>query len=200
MSLMSTLGKMALGIAVAKGVGKIAGGKGGASLSGLGALLGGHGGQSVGLGALLEGLGGGGAAGGGLGAMLNSALQGGQMTQQPDQNQEETAKIFIQAMVNAAKSDGGIDQTEQQKIVNNLGDEVSESERQFVVNEMQSPLDLSGFLRSVPKGAEQQVYLMSLLGIDLDTQAEAQYLDKLRDGLGNRALAMGRWLSVHQQR
>ncbi|MFT4581550.1 MAG: uncharacterized membrane protein YebE (DUF533 family) [Gammaproteobacteria bacterium] len=145
-----------------------------AGLGGLGALLGGLGGQSGGLGALLEG----------LGAMLNSALQGGQMAQQPDQNQEETAKIFIQAMVNAAKSDGGIDQTEQQKIVKNLGAEVFESERQFVVSEMQSSLDLPEFLRSVPKGAEQQVYLMSLLGIDLDTQAEAQYLDKLRDGLG----------------
>jgi uncharacterized membrane protein YebE (DUF533 family) len=81
-------------------------------------------------------------------------------------------------------------------LLEGLGDEVSESERQFVVSEMQSSLVLPEFLRSVPKGAEQQVYLMSLLGIDLDTQAEAQYLGKLRDGLGISQQASN---AIHEQ-
>ena len=249
MSLVGTLGKVALGIAVARGVGKVMGGGqgagglggllggasgqsgglggllgglknaaggaqqggsagglggllgGGASGGGLGGLLGGGansggaagglggllgGAQSGGLGGLLESLGGagGGAAAGGLGGLLNGALSGEQATQAPTQAQEETAKILIRAMVNAAKSDGQIDEAEQQKIVSNLGEEVSEEERNFVLSEMQSPLDLAGFINEVPRGAEQQVYLMSLMAIDLDSQAEAQYLDKLREGFG----------------
>lgn len=236
MSLVGTLGKVALGIAVARGVGKVMGGGQGAG--GLGGLLGGAGGQSGGLGGLLGGLknaaggaqqgggagglggllggnsgsaagglggllggaqsgglgglleslggagAGGAAAAGGLGGLLNGALSGEQQTQAPTQAQEETAKILIRAMVNAAKSDGQIDETEQQKIVSNLGEEVSEEERNFVLSEMQSPLDLPGFINEVPRGAEQQVYLMSLMAIDLDSQAEAQYLDKLREGFG----------------
>jgi len=167
------------------------GGAGGAA-GGLGGLLGGAGGAGGaggGLGGLLDSLGGAGGAAaggaaGGLGGLLNGALSGQQQQQAPTQQQEETAKILIQAMVNAAKSDGQIDEQEQQKIVANLGDEVSESERAFVLNEMQSPLDVAGFISSVPQGAEQQVYLMSLMAIDLDSQAEAQYLDKLREGFG----------------
>ncbi len=234
MSLVGTLGKVALGMVVAKGVGSVLnkgagggglggllGGAGGAG--GLGSLLGGAGGAAGGLGSLLGGaqggaqqggaagglggllggaaqgggaggLGGllnqlGGAAGGagaagGLGGMLNSALQGEPPAEQPSQQQEETAKVLIKAMVNAAKSDGQIDQAEQEKIVSNLGEEVSEEERNFVLSEMQAPLDLQGLLSEVPAGSEQQVYLMSLMAIDLDSQAEAQYLDKLREGMG----------------
>ncbi len=166
-----------------QGGGGLLGGQGGGAAGGLGGLLGGA--QQGGLGGLLEGLGGAqGGAAGGLGGLLNGAMTGQQPAEAPTQQQEETAKILIQAMVNAAKSDGQIDESEQQKIVANLGEEVSESERQFVLSEMQAPLDVDGFIASVPKGAEQQVYLMSLMAIDLDSQAEAQYLDKLREGFG----------------
>ncbi len=255
MSLVGTLGKVALGIVVAKGVGKVMSGGAGGGAGGLGSLLGGQGGSgglggllggqggagglgsllggaqggqqgeqqagaagglggllggagggaagglggllggasqggAGGLGGLLDSLGGGagaaaaGGAAGGLGGLLNGALSGEQAPAAPTQQQEETAKILIQAMVNAAKSDGQIDESEQQKIVANLGQEVSEEERNFVLSEMQTPLDVDAFIQSVPRGAEQQVYLMSLMAIDLDSQAEAQYLDKLREGFG----------------
>ena len=240
MSLVGTLGRIAVGVMVAKGVGKMVnrggggggglggllsgalGGNsgGGGGLGGLGSLLGGGNAQSGGaaaggqasgmpggLGGLLEsisggagasaaggsaggltdGLGGGfgssAPAGGSLGDLLNSALQGKQ-TPPPAPAQEDQAKILIRAMINAAKSDGQIDQSEQQKIVEHLGDEISDEERQFVISEMQSPLDTDGLLRNVPKGAEMQVYMMSLLGIDLDSREEAQYLDGLRKSMG----------------
>jgi uncharacterized membrane protein YebE (DUF533 family) len=121
--------------------------------------------------------------GGSLGDLLNSVLQGNKIPE-PEPAQEDLARILIQAMVNAAKSDGNVDTTEQEKIVANLGDEVSEDERRFVVSEMKAPLDLDGFIRSVPRGAEMQVYMMSLLGIDLDSRQEAHYLDNLRKGIG----------------
>ncbi len=79
MSLVSTLGKMAVGMMVAKGVGKMVGG-GNKQAGGLGGLLGGlaGGGQSGGgLGGLLGGLTGGGQSGGGLGGLLGGLTGGG---------------------------------------------------------------------------------------------------------------------------
>ena len=236
MSLVGTLGRMAVGIVIAKGVGGLmnkgrSGGGGGlggllgnalgggqaqtagvnqngntqsgglGGLGGLGSLLGGAAGGSAagGLGGLLESMSGGSNAvapaatannadisapvGGSLGDLLNSALQGKSIPE-PEPAQEDQARILIQAMVNAAKSDGEIDKEEQGKIVANLGDDVSDEERQFVLNEMQSPLNTEAFIRSIPRGAEMQVYMMSLLGINLDTREEAVYLDTLRKGIG----------------
>jgi len=233
MSLVGTLGRIAVGVMVAKGVGKMVGGgsgggglggllsgalggnkgntSGGGGLGDLGSLLGGGSAQSGGaagqtkgmpggLGGLLESISGGAAggglsggqsggfggsapAGGSLGDLLNSALQG-KKTPPPPPEQEDQAKILIRAMINAAKSDGNIDQAEQQKIVDNLGDDISDEERQFVISEMKAPLDTNGLLQNVPKGAEMQVYMMSLLGIDLDSREEAQYLDGIRKSMG----------------
>lgn len=237
MSLVGTLGRIAVGVAMAKGVGSLmnrsgggGGGLGGAlggalggssgggglggllggalggnaggaasSAGGLGSLLGGGaaagGAASGGLGGLLESISGGAApsanqnapapapANGSLGHLLNGSLQGEKIAE-PEPAQEDQARILILAMVNAAKSDGQIDQAEQQKIVSNLGDEVSDNERQFVISAMQAPFDADAFIQSIPAGAGPQVYMMSLLGIDLDSQAEAQYLDKLRKGVG----------------
>lgn len=241
MSLVGTLGRIAVGIAIAKGVGKMvnrgsageasaSGGLGGllgsvlgggASTGGLGRTLGGQqgentrsgsaggglsgglgdlgsllggssgGGLAGGLGGLLESIAGGAAGssartaptGGSLGDLLNSALQGNKVPE-PEPAQEDQARILIQAMVNAAKSDGTIDQSEQEKIVSHLGDEVTDEEREFVISEMRAPLDLEGFIRTIPRGAEMQVYMMSLLAIDLDSREEARYLDNLRKGIG----------------
>ena len=57
----------------------------------------------------------------------------------------------------------------------------------FVRRELAAPLDAQAFIRSVPRGMEQQVYTMSLMGIDLDTNQEAQYLHQLAQGLGIEA-------------
>ena len=238
MSLVGTLGRIAVGVALAKGVGKMMGsrsggggglgGLGGAlsgalggssgglggllgsalgggssagaggGLGGLGSLLGGGGGAAAGgmaggLGGLLESISGGNSvpesagaaapASGSLGHLLNDSLLGNKVPE-PEPAQEDQARLLIRAMVNAAKSDGNIDKAEQEKIVAHLGDEVTEEERQFVLSEMQSPLDAQGFINEIPQGAGPQVYMMSLLGIDLDSREEAQYLDSLRKGVG----------------
>ena len=233
MSLMGTLGKVAMGVIVAKGVGKVMGGAGGAggglggllggltgggasSGGGLGGLLGGltggaqGGSQAGGLGGLLAGLTGGaggaaagGAAAGGIGGLLsslggatapnpgtstpdfgnmfNDALQG----KEPEQvaaDDEVNAAILLKAMISAAKADGQLDDEEKRKITEHLGD-VTEEDAAFVSAELQAPLDLDGLVASVPSGLEQQVYLMSLMAIDLDSKEEAVYLDSLRKGL-----------------
>jgi len=166
-----------------------AGGQGGGLGDLLGAALGGGAGQggaaAGGLGGLLDALGGGqqggqGGQGGGLGDLLNSALQGKEQPSNP--TAEQQAEVCLRAMLIAARADGQIDAGEQQKITGQLGD-MSDEEANFIRNEMANPTDLTSFVRSVPRGMEQQVYLMSLLAIDLDTQEEAQYLDKLARGM-----------------
>ena len=234
MNLVGTLAKVAMGVMVAKGVGKMLGGasgqqggqqagsSGGSAGGGLGGLLGGlagaatqgggsgglgglggllgsvlsgggqGGGAAGGLGGLLNSLGGAGSAQGqgggqsgglgGLGDLLNQAL-GGQSVPEPSPQQNTEAEILLRAMINAAKSDGTVDESEQRKIVDHIGD-VSQEEVDFIRNEMAQPLDINNFVRSVPDGMQAQVYVMSLLGIDLDSQAEAQHLDQLATALG----------------
>ena len=167
----------------------------------LGSLLGGAGGsaaQQGGLGAILGSLAGG--AMGGNTQNSNSAMsnQGGDSIAdllgsvmggqtQPEQIQatdemNQQAEVLLKAMLYAAKCDGQIDQTEQDRIVSQLG-EISDEEAEFVRREMSSPMDLEGFVRSVPRGMEQQVYFMSLTAIDLDSKEEAQYLHQLAQAL-----------------
>ena len=243
MSLLKTLAKVAVGIAVAKGVGgmmkKGAGGQqaptgsggglgdllgqlgggaaGGQSGGGLGDLLGklggGAGGQGGGgLGDLLGQLGGqatrgqsGGGDGGALGDVFGDFIgEGAKQTQnnesfgdmfndaianqdepsvQPSADQEAVAALMLSAMIQAMKSDKELDPQEEAKLMEHLGD-VSHEERQFVNQELQKPVDIAALVNNVPNGLEQQVYMMSLMAIDLDKRAEAQYLHDLATELG----------------
>jgi uncharacterized membrane protein YebE (DUF533 family) len=94
----------------------------------------------------------------------------------------DRALVLVRAMVNAAKSDGQIDQTEQQNILQRLSDRSAETV-EFLRTEFSRPLDVHEFARSVPVGMEQQVYMLSLITIDLDTSGEAKYLTELADSL-----------------
>ena len=84
-------------------------------------------------------------------------------------------------MVNAAKSDGQIDQSEQDAIVGQL-DDVSQAEVDFLRQEFAKPLDVREFVWSVPLGMEKQIYAMSLMAIRLDENSEASYLRELGHG------------------
>jgi len=93
-------------------------------------------------------------------------------------NSREEVYILLKAMVNAAKSDGEVDEDEQRKIIEYMGD-MSKVEKIFVEYELKKSLDLQGFLKEIPKGMEQQVYYMSLFAINLDNEAEREYLEIL---------------------
>ena len=250
MSLMSTLAKVAIGVAVAKGasammnrsgsgaggglgglLGGMQGGAGGAGLQNmLGGLMGGAGGTGGGLGGLLEGLGGaqggglqgmlGGLAAGGGAAGLMGAL-GGQAAARPADNgasfgqvlnsqfaetpepvieptadQEAAAALMLRAMIQAAKSDGQLDQGEEDKLMKQLGGDIDAEEAAFLRAEMGKPVDVDALVAEVPQGMGPQVYAMSLLAIDLDNQAEAQYLHALAQGLGMEAQTVN---DIHAQ-
>ncbi|MEL7260838.1 MAG: DUF533 domain-containing protein [Pseudomonadota bacterium] len=252
MSLMKTLAKVAIGVAVAKGASAMmnnrAGGGGSAGLGGLlgglqggggaggggmqnmlGGLMGGAGGAG-GLGGLLEGLGG--AQGGGLQNMLGGLAAGGgaaglmgalggraqqrpadngasfgqvlnsQFTETPEPeieptaDQEAAAALMLRAMIQAAKSDGQLDKGEEEKLMSQLGGDIDADEAAFLRTEMAKPVDVNALVADVPQGLGPQVYAMSLLAIDLDNQAEAQYLHSLAQGLGMEAASVN---DIHAQ-
>jgi uncharacterized membrane protein YebE (DUF533 family) len=157
----------------------------------LGSLLGG--GSSAGAGSAL--------GGSNLGSLIGAALnqfghneRAAQTRIQPKRFEEhspnmsysdasEQATLMIRAMVNAAKADGRVDEQERNNILQKLGN-ITQDEIDFVRNELAQPLDIDSFVRSIPRGMGNQVYVMSLMAIDLDTNPEAQYLHQLAQGLG----------------
>ncbi len=152
------------------------------------------------LGGVLKG-GGGKSGGADLGDLIGAALnqfghaeQAAQQNSQPKRFEEHSpgmvhseandqATLMIRGMINAAKSDGRLDREEKSRITGKLGN-VTQDEIEFIQNEIAQPLDVEGFVESIPKGMGNQVYAMSLTAIDLDSNAEAQYLHQLAQGLG----------------
>jgi uncharacterized membrane protein YebE (DUF533 family) len=107
----------------------------------------------------------------------------------------EQATVMVRAMINAAKADGRVDKEEQQKILGKLGS-VTQDEIDFVNNELSQNLDVQAFAHSVPRGLENQVYAMSLMAIDLDSQGEAKYLHQLGQAMGIEPQVSNQ---IHQQ-
>ncbi|MEL6451381.1 MAG: tellurite resistance TerB family protein [Pseudomonadota bacterium] len=199
-------------------LGGLMGGAQGGTSAGLGGLLeslGGGGASSGGLQNMLGGLAGGAGAAGLLGAMggkmagrpadngasfgqvLNSNFdQTPQDPIEPTADQEAAAALMLRAMIQAAKSDGQLDDAEQEKLMGQLGGDIDAEEAAFLRTEMAAPVDVDALVAQVPAGLGPQVYAMSVLAIDLDSQAEAQYLHKLAQGLGMDAHAVN---DVHAQ-
>ncbi|MDH3283060.1 MAG: tellurite resistance TerB family protein, partial [Gammaproteobacteria bacterium] len=197
---------------------RLLGGGASGSSGGLGALLGGGAsGSSGGLGALLGGASGGGSSGGGmLGGLAETALNSftqstgqsadtehhgprgvtaQQFNDETAQQLNDEATVLIRAMINAAKADGRVDPAEQENILKRLG-EVDPEEVDFLREEFARTVDVNEFAGSVPGGMEQQVYAMSVLAINLDTNPEAKYLHQLAQGL---RIAPEACNQIHQQ-
>ncbi|NNK15397.1 MAG: tellurite resistance TerB family protein [Sulfitobacter sp.] len=191
-----------LGGLLGGGAGSKAGGGMPGGLGGLLEQLGGSGGAGGGLGGLLGGLAGAAGAGGLLGgasrtvqkrperndrdfgAVLNSQFDANPEPEiEPSQDQEAAAGLMLAAMIQAAKSDGTFDEAEKDKLLGQLGD-VDAEEAAFVQAQLQAPIDVDGLVRQTPQGMGPQIYAMSVLGIDLDSQQEAQYLHQLAQGYG----------------
>lgn len=89
-------------------------------------------------------------------------------------------------MIAAANADGMIDETERNRILEKLkAVALSEEEHSFIVHELLSPGDLESIAGQVstPETA-RQVYAVSLMAIDVDTDAERDYLAALSGRMG----------------
>jgi len=166
-----------------------------AAAGGLGALAGAllGGGKSSARGAV---------GGGGLAVLASlafSALQkAGQKPQPPralfepetaleQEALEHDAEVIVKAMINAAKADNRIDETEIEKIVGKLEEDgLTNEEKDFFMQEARKPMDTDAVVRAADTSAEMaaQIYAASLLAIEVDTPAERRYMQELADRLG----------------
>lgn len=98
---------------------------------------------------------------------------------------QSRADLLVLAMINAAKADGVIDQSELDRISGRLQETGADAEAvSYVREELHKPLDLLGLIKAVPdQEAGVQVYAASLLATEADTEAERDYLDRLAGGL-----------------
>ncbi|WP_050527420.1 DUF533 domain-containing protein [Pseudorhodobacter aquimaris] len=206
MSLFSTLAKVAVGVAIAKGASHVSrNGMPKLGSGGIGGMLESLGGtsranadarapHSTGLsgllaqaGPMLGGLLGSQAAqstdaDAGLNPAFNPAILG-QNNATPSRDQELAAALLLRAMVQATMADGTLDDAERERLMEHLED-ASQAERAYVTSLFEQEPDVGALAADVPHGMEEQVYLVSLMAIDLDSQAEAQYLHGLAQALG----------------
>jgi uncharacterized membrane protein YebE (DUF533 family) len=120
------------------------------------------------------------AAGGALGGALGG---GGARTLPPGTQRELEAAVLLRTMIMAAKADGKLDQAEKSRLMEAVGN-ATRAEIDFINKELSAPMDIEGLLHNIPRGMEEQAYTVSLMAIDLDQRAEAEYLHQLASGLG----------------
>ncbi len=119
-----------------------------------------------------------------FGELFNDAITKGDEPEiAPTPEQNALAGLMLKAMIQAAKSDGEIDEQEKAKLMAEFGD-LDEEERAFIREQMAAPVDAAALAREVPQGFGPQVYLMSLMAIEFDNRKEAEYLHELAQGLG----------------
>ena len=155
-----------------------------AAVGGLGALAG----------ALLGG--GRGAVGGGLMAVLGSLAYSALQGQAPASPAalpgyddpaavQRKALLMLRAMIQAAKSDGQIDAREMERITARLDEAGEDREaRDFVLQQLRGPVDIEGLARDVTSQQDAaEVYAASFMAVEVDTEAERDYLARLAAAL-----------------
>jgi uncharacterized membrane protein YebE (DUF533 family) len=95
------------------------------------------------------------------------------------------AVFLIRAMIAAANADGVIGEEERNRILKKFDTlDLSDQEHSFIVNELLSPIGLEDIVSQVesPEMAKK-VYTVSLLAIEVDTDAERAYMNTLAQQL-----------------
>lgn len=94
--------------------------------------------------------------------------------------------LLIRAMIASANADGVLDDTERMRILGQLeGVGLTEEEKDFLCSEFDSPKTVHEITAGATSPAvAAQVFTVSLLAVDVDTDEERAYLEALRQGLG----------------
>ena len=98
-----------------------------------------------------------------------------------ESEQQSLGKSLMRAMIAAAKSDGHVDAAEQANVFAEMDKlDLSAEEKAFVLDELRKPLDVDAVAQGArtPEQAAE-IYVASLLAIDVDNPAERGYLAML---------------------
>ena len=105
------------------------------------------------------------------------------------------ALLLIRAMIAAANADHAVDEVERQAILGKVtASGLGAEERSFIEQELSNPLDLRTLVAQVksPEIAEQ-MYAASVLALEVDSDAERNYLQRLASALNLDAATMAKW-------
>ena len=91
---------------------------------------------------------------------------------------ESKSQLILKAMIASAKSDGQVSPDEIQRIVGKAqSDGMGADDQAWLMAELAAPLDLDALVAQIPsQDVAAEVYAASLLAIQVDTQAEQDYL------------------------
>ncbi len=99
---------------------------------------------------------------------------------------EDLATRLIQTMIAAAHADGSMDEQEEQAILERMrGDELSQEERMFLLNELHNPKTIAELTNGITDpSAAKAMYMLAVSTIEIDTDSERQWMDQLAAELG----------------
>ena len=105
--------------------------------------------------------------------------------EKPTPQVENMRLILLRAMISAAKADGHIDTSERTRIEQQISDlGINAEEQRFLIEQLRAasdPITIARLSESEEQATE--IYLVSMLAIDIDTEEERRYLDRLGDAL-----------------
>lgn len=98
---------------------------------------------------------------------------------------EETALCMIRVMIAAAHADGVLDQDEEKAILDKLKDAgLSSEEKLFLLEELHTPRSISQLTAGITNpSTAKSMYMLAVSAIEIDTDAERQWLNELGDQL-----------------
>ncbi|SIS68331.1 DUF533 domain-containing protein [Phaeovulum vinaykumarii] len=132
------------------------------------------------------------AGAGGVAALLAAMSEGTPVAQ----TGEETAKLMIRAMIQAARADGVIDAQERATLIERLKDAEPE-EMAFVEAQLVAPVDPAALAADTPPAAAAQVYASALMAVRVDSDAERAFLHALATGLNLDATTLAMLHATH---
>ncbi len=99
---------------------------------------------------------------------------------------EELAVRLIQVMIAAAHADGTLDESEEKAILDRLrGAELESEEKMFLVSELHRPRSLAELTAGIDDPSVMKtMYMLAVATIEMDSEAERNWLDALGDQLG----------------
>ena len=99
---------------------------------------------------------------------------------------QDLALRMIQVMIAAAHADGTLDESEEKAILDRLrGAGLDSEEKMFLLNELHQPKPLSELTNGINDPATAKtMYMLAMATIEMDTEAERIWLDKLGTQLG----------------
>jgi uncharacterized membrane protein YebE (DUF533 family) len=105
---------------------------------------------------------------------------------EPEAVTHESATLYIRAMIAAAAADGRIDASEQQTILGGLQQAgMNADAQQFLAKEINNPATVEDLASAVSSQQDAvQVYTAARLAVDVDSDAEHEFLSELAQALG----------------